>query len=485
MYVDGSPSVAIKSLSRERPAGGLIRPYHRELKLVGRVLDLIAVAASLRVSIALAGWDWADRYSLLAAIACVLFYLSAEVFSVYNDRRSAPLRVDLSKLANAWMATAIAVLVLGYATQVGHLYSRLGVGTWLFLAPATLVAIRAVERAVLMKVRTLGYNTRRVVVVGASEQGMRVARTVLNAPWTGLELMGIYDDRVPAPGRVPADLPCELLGTTKDLLAQLTAKRIDIVYVTLPINNKERVLNLLNALSDTTTSVYFVPDMFLFSMFHGHWVRIGEVPAVSVFETPFYGIEGWFKRVEDVVIASLVLLLMAVPMLGIAAAIRLTSGGPAIFRQRRYGLDGREFRMWKFRTMNACEDEARVPQATRNDPRVTRLGAFLRRTSLDELPQFFNVLTGSMSVVGPRPHATAHNEYYRQIVRHYMIRHKVRPGITGWAQVNGHRGETDTVEKMTRRVDYDLWYIRNWSIALDLKIIAFTAVRGWRDHNAY
>jgi putative colanic acid biosynthesis UDP-glucose lipid carrier transferase len=184
-------------------------------------------------------------------------------------------------------------------------------------------------------------------------------------------------------------------------------------------------------------------------------------------------------------VSSLVLLLAAVPMLAIALAIRLTSRGPALFRQRRYGLDGREFRMWKFRTMIVCEDETAVAQATRTDGRVTRVGAFLRRTSLDELPQFLNVLTGSMSVVGPRPHASAHNEHYRHLVRHYMIRHKVRPGITGWAQVNGLRGETDTIDKMERRVDYDLWYIRNWSLLLDLQIIGATMLRSWRDENAY
>jgi putative colanic acid biosysnthesis UDP-glucose lipid carrier transferase len=483
--IDGTPTASMKALAMERPAGGLIRPYQRELELMGRVLDLMAVAISLRVSILFSGWEWAERYTLLTALACVLFYLSAEANSVYHDRRSAPLRVDLGKLFVAWVAAAVAILVLGYLTKVSHLYSRVGVATWLFLAPATLVAIRVVERAALMKIRSLGYNTRRVAIIGASEQGLRVAATILAQPWIGLELLGIYDDRAPAPGRMPDDLPCKLLGTTKDLVAEFTRRRVDMVYVTLPINNTGRIFALLDALSDTTVSVYFVPDMFLFTMVHGRWVRIGDVPAVSVFETPFHGIEGMVKRTEDLLVAIAVLLLMGLPMMGIACAIRLLSRGPAIFKQRRYGLDGREFRMWKFRTMSVCEDDAALAQATRHDGRVTRLGAWLRRTSLDELPQFLNVLGGSMSVVGPRPHATAHNEHYRRRVKHYMIRHKVRPGITGWAQVNGLRGETETVDKMQRRVEFDLWYIRNWSIVLDLRVMALTLVRGWRDGNAY
>jgi putative colanic acid biosysnthesis UDP-glucose lipid carrier transferase len=322
-------------------------------------------------------------------------------------------------------------------------------------------------------------------VVGAGEQGSRLARAITGAPWMGLKLIGLFDDRTPAPGRIPDDLPSPLLGTTADLLREVAAGHVDMVYVTLPINNTSRVGSLLEALSDTTTSVYFVPDMFLFSMFNGRWVRIGELPAVSVFETPFYGIGGWIKRAEDLAIATLVLLIMAIPMLLIAMAIRWTTPGPALFRQRRYGLDGREFWMWKFRTMTGCETEGDIAQARRDDPRVTGIGAFLRRTSLDELPQFLNVLMGSMSVIGPRPHATAHNEYYRRQVRHYMMRHKVRPGISGWAQASGLRGETDTIDKMEARVEYDLWYIRNWSVLLDLKIILLTLRHGWRDGNAY
>jgi len=221
------------------------------------------------------------------------------------------------------------------------------------------------------------------------------------------------------------------------------------------------------------------------SMFHGRWVHVGDLPAVSVFETPFFGVGGWIKRTEDLVLGGLFTAIAAVPMLCIALAVRLESPGPIIFKQRRYGLDGEEFRIWKFRTMTTAQDGDDVPQAQRGDARLTRIGGFLRRTSLDELPQLLNVLGGSMSIVGPRPHATAHNEFYRRVIPHYMVRHKVRPGISGWAQANGWRGETDTLEKMRARVEYDLWYIRNWSVPLDLKILLFTLLRVWRSDDAY
>lgn len=477
--------VPVRRLTAEHPAGGFIRPYQRQLSVLGRAIDLFWVIATLRVSMVIAGWDWDLRHTLLAAVAAIIFYLSAEAVHMYDDRRSQVLRYDVRNLATAWGTTAVAVLFLGYALKVSDLYSRAAVMMWFALAPTVLAAWRVVVRTGLTQARTLGYNIRRVAIVGASEQGMQVARAVTGAPWMGLKLIGIFDDRSPVPGRIPLDLPTPLLGKTDDLLHEAVRGRVDMVYVTLPINNTERIGRLLNALSDTTASVYFVPDMFLFSMFNGRWVRIGELPAVSVFETPFYGVGGWIKRAEDIVLASLVLVAMAIPMLAIAAAIRLTSAGPALFRQRRYGLDGREFAMWKFRTMKLCQDDGDIPQATRDDPRVTRVGAFLRRTSLDELPQFINVLAGSMSVIGPRPHATAHNEHYRRLVRHYMVRHKVRPGISGWAQASGWRGETDTIEKMEARVEYDLWYIRNWSLLLDLKIVLMTLRHGWRDRNAY
>ena len=242
---------------------------------------------------------------------------------------------------------------------------------------------------------------------------------------------------------------------------------------------------MLNQLADTTASVYIVPDSYIHNLLHARWYSMNGIPVASVFESPFYSVDGWLKRFEDIVITCIILALIAPVMLAIALAVRLTSPGPVIFKQRRYGLNGEVIEVWKFRSMAVCEDDLNIPQAKRFDPRITPLGGFLRRTSLDELPQFINVLQGRMSIVGPRPHAVAHNEEYRKLVYGYMLRHKVKPGITGLAQVHGWRGETDTLGKMEMRVKYDLEYINSWSIWLDIKIIFLTIFKGFTGKSAY
>ncbi len=257
------------------------------------------------------------------------------------------------------------------------------------------------------------------------------------------------------------------------------------VYITLPLGTQPRILQLQEQLQGTTASLFFVPDVFGISIIQGRLQDLNGVPVVGICETPFTGTNELAKRISDVLLAGLILLLISPLLLIIAIGVKLSSPGPIIFRQRRNGLDGEEIIVYKFRSMRAQDDGAVVRQATKDDPRITRFGAFIRRTSLDELPQFINVLQGSMSIVGPRPHAVAHNEQYRQLIKAYMVRHKVKPGITGWAQVNGLRGETDTLEKMKARVEYDLEYLRNWSLALDLQIIARTARLMLFDRNAY
>jgi putative colanic acid biosynthesis UDP-glucose lipid carrier transferase len=238
-------------------------------------------------------------------------------------------------------------------------------------------------------------------------------------------------------------------------------------------------------LRDTTASIYFVPNIFAFDLVQARCVEINGMPALSICDSPLQGMSGFWKRVFDVALASVALLLTWPVLLAVAVAIKRSSPGPVLFKQRRCGLNGEEILVYKFRTMMVCEDGPTLAQATMHDCRVTPLGALLRRSSLDELPQIFNVLEGKMSFVGPRPHAVAHNEAYRKLISGYMIRHKVRPGITGWAQVNGLRGETSTVDKMQQRVQYDLDYLKNWSLWLDLKIIARTALTVLQDRNAY
>jgi putative colanic acid biosynthesis UDP-glucose lipid carrier transferase len=298
-----------------------------------------------------------------------------------------------------------------------------------------------------------------------------------------MKIEGFFDDR--GEERLAMNSPVPVLGKLQDLPDFVQRNSTDIIFVTLPIRNIQRVTDLLDQLHDTTASIYFVPDVFVFDLIQCRTSDIAGLPIVALCETPFQGTRGVAKAISDYVIATGVLIITMPLFLAIAIAIKLTSPGSVIFKQRRYGLDGREIIVYKFRSMTVSEDSDQITQASRNDERITKIGAFLRRTSLDELPQFINVLQGRMSVVGPRPHAVAHNEEYRPLIKGYMIRHKVNPGITGLAQVMGYRGETTTVDAMRKRVEYDLEYLRNWSLTLDLRIILRTLRLIIHDNKAY
>ncbi len=260
---------------------------------------------------------------------------------------------------------------------------------------------------------------------------------------------------------------------------------IDVIYIALPIRHELRTKQLLDELHDTTASIYFVPDIFVFDLIQSRVDVIDGIPLLALCETPFVGINRLVKRATDLCLASLMLVLASPILLIVATGVALTTPGSIIFKQRRYGLDGRQITVYKFRSMLSSDDSDRVPQAQRNDSRVTPFGRFIRKYSLDELPQLVNVVQGRMSLVGPRPHAVAHNEEYRRLIKGYMIRHKVAPGITGLAQIRGHRGETSTVEQMKVRVESDLEYLRRWSLALDLKIIGVTILRIFNDTKAH
>ncbi len=325
--------------------------------------------------------------------------------------------------------------------------------------------------------------TRRAVVVGAGPLAVTVSHALRAKGIDHGELLGWFDDR--GPDRLHAEPTLKLLGSLADLAAYVREHDIDEVYITLPMSSQPRIAGLLESVHGTTASVYYVPDVPGIGIIQGRLHHINGVPVLGLCESPFVGINEVVKRASDVVLASFLLTLTAPVMLLIAIGIKLTSPGPVLFRQRRNGLDGHEITVLKFRSMTTQDDGPAIAQAGRNDPRITRFGAFLRRTSLDELPQFINVLQGHMSIVGPRPHAVAHNEIYRQAIKAYMVRHKVRPGITGWAQVNGLRGETESVERMQARVEYDLAYLRNWSLWLDLRIVLRTIRLMFFDRNAY
>jgi putative colanic acid biosynthesis UDP-glucose lipid carrier transferase len=466
-----------------------LRHIHTSRSLLGvlhRVSDALAIVLGLVAGdlISWYGGTYRDAFAV-AATSVALFLLVAELTGLYRSWRGVPVERELGCAVLTWLYVAPLVLAAKYLSGAWPDLPRSTWLAWFLVTPALMSCARLAVRAAQRELRARGLNTRGFAIVGVTELGLQLARNIEQSPEMGLQLVGFYDDR--SGDRTP-DLPQDIgrrLGDLADLLRQARLGQVSVIFITFPMRAEDRIRHVLAQLADTTASVYIVPDFFVFELLHARWTQIGGLPAVSVFENPLYGINSVVKRAMDLVLSGLGLIVLGFPMLAIAAAIRLTSPGPALFRQRRYGLDGREILVWKFRTMRVCEDGPQIVQASKNDDRVTPLGGFLRRTSLDELPQLLNVLAGSMSLVGPRPHATAHNEQYRQVIQGYMLRHKVKPGITGLAQVNGWRGQTDTLDKMQRRIEFDHRYIREWSLWLDVKILIQTVWVVLRGTNAH
>ena len=464
---------------------GIKAPHASRLSFVSSVGDALLIGISLVFVTRLYAITWSDKYNLLLAISIGLFLFVAGVQRLYTDSAVTSLTKRAVKISYIWLIIVMTLLLLGSATKTSADYSRLTMFTWFAVTPVLMIFWYT---ALLWLQNTLykrGWNIRRVAIAGARDLGKQVAYSLINSHNMGMKPIGFYDDRKTNGPRPLVHDPLPIVGTMEDLVRAARDGDIDVVFIALPMRAEERIKMLVSKLSDTTASVYIVPDFFMFDLLSARWGNIGGLPVVSIYDTPFYGIDGWLKRSFDVVMASAILVLIALPMLFIAVAIKLTSPGPVLFKQRRYGINGEMIEVYKFRSMTVTEEGDEVRQATKGDARVTKLGAFLRRTSLDELPQFFNVLFGSMSIVGPRPHAVSHNEEYRGLISGYMLRHKVKPGITGLAQVNGWRGETDTLEKMQKRIEYDLEYINRWSVWLDAKIVLKTITHGFIDKNAY
>jgi putative colanic acid biosynthesis UDP-glucose lipid carrier transferase len=500
-----------------------------------RIVDAAAIAAVSYAAAKLtpagghAGLSLVNEWLGVTAAAIVVFHAVSELTGVYRSWRGARLRGELGCLAMTWTYTVAVLLGIGLVSAYNARFSYETKVVWVVATPLVMVAVRSALRLFQRRLQAEGWNTKRVAICGANELGVQLARNLARMPELGLKTVGFYDDRYVerrqsstrrgrdggdpreenrrtieqddrrraaadvASAARKANIPTELgdvVGGVADLIAACRAGEIDTVYLTFPMRAENRLRDVLNKLADTTADVYLVPDFFVFELLHARLTNVGGLPAVSIHENPLYGIDGLLKRSFDLVAGLILLLAFSPVMIAVALAVKLTSRGPIFFRQKRYGLDGREIHVWKFRSMRveACqagEAGTTVQQATKGDSRITPVGAFIRKTSLDELPQLFNVIGGSMSLVGPRPHATAHNEQYRTLIDGYMLRHKVKPGITGLAQVMGFRGETDTLDKMEGRIRFDHEYIRTWSFTMDVEILFRTLWVVLGQKNAY
>lgn len=457
-----------KAVGTELPVAALVRV----------ALAPVVCVVTLALSMGVYGEPFSPLYGALAG---VVFLVALRVFGELPLTNGRSGLVPGGTMLTDWIAVVGVLLFFAFVTKTSDFYSRKVLLTWFVMTPFALHGAQAVTRHLLHRFVASGVMARTKVIVGLNPMARELAREIAGDPCLGV-MKGFFDDR--GEERLPGAERPEVLGGIGDVVRYVKQNAINVVYITLPLTGEGRIVRMLDELRDTTASVYIVPSTLPFDMIQARVERIGNVPAIAVCETPLYGINGVVKRAMDIVIAGLVVAAIWPLLAVIALGVKFTPG-PVFFKQRRYGLDGKEIVVYKFRTMTVCEDGAEVRQAQRNDRRVTAFGAFLRRTSLDELPQFINVLLGTMSIVGPRPHAVAHNEQYRGLIDGYMIRHKVRPGITGWAQVNGFRGETETVEKMKRRIECDLDYLKHWSLSLDLWIMLKTVFVVLKDKKAY
>lgn len=450
-----------------------------------RILDIFVPVGLLYLIASLYGIQWHDRYWTMGIIGGLSLTFFNQATGVYTGWRGRSLFAGFKKVLQAWAMTWMFLIVLAFLLKDAANFSRLTVAVWAVLTPIGLLAYRFAVRLLLGYIRVKGWNTRKIAIIGAGVLGRRIAGTLQDATMLGYKPIAFYDDGSDKSGTSIEGIP--VVGTIDDLLSKAAIEtNYDEIYIALPLRAEERIKQILNAMADSSITVKFIPDFFSFDLLHSRLTDIGGIPIVSVYDSPLNSAgNALLKRLEDVVVSTLIVTMISPILLTIAIAIKLTSKGPIIFKQRRYGINGEEITVLKFRSMSVCDDGNEITQATKNDTRITKIGTFLRRTSLDELPQFFNVIAGNMSIVGPRPHACAHNEQYRKLIPKYMLRHLVKPGITGWAQIHGWRGETDTLEKMEKRVEFDLHYIDNWSLWLDLKIILLTFIKGFINKNAY
>jgi putative colanic acid biosynthesis UDP-glucose lipid carrier transferase len=458
---------------------GNIRAPSGLLNSLIRIVDALLIAISLFAANWLYAVPFSDRYWIAGSQAIIIFGFAAEAASLYLPWwRSRSVGEEAATLVGICAFVALSLSAIGFLSKTSAEFSRAAALTWGGITFASLLLSRIGIRLVMGAIRRRTQYSRTAAIVGHGKLADDLIAHLARVPWCDFKVCGIY-----SPPQAGVDLSDA--ESLESLVSAARGGHVDHVYIALPAHLYDWVLWLVRSLADTTVSVYVAPDVLIHEMKQARWMALDGFPLVSVYETPFEGVHGFVKRFEDVVLASVISIIAATPMALIACAIKLTSPGPVLFKQRRYGLNGRVVEVWKFRTMTVCEDGAVVPQARSQDPRVTPLGAFLRRTSLDELPQFLNVLSGDMSVVGPRPHAVAHNEHYRALIPGYMLRHKVKPGITGLAQVRGWRGETETIDKMEKRIECDLEYVRNWTLLLDLKIVVLTVLRGFTGRAAY
>ena len=448
---------------------GAIQQLSATLIWVGRCLDAVIIFVTLFAVARIYGSGWDADHLLVAFIFIGIFQISTSFFEMYHSWRVVRLRYELSKISLYWLLTSAMLALVLYALDPVIVIDKRIVFAWLISSYLLVCSVRIGVRLGLRYARAAGYDVRKVGFLGANEVSEGFVDTFQRHSWMGMEVIGVFDilDKTDS----QQEGPTPLAGDVDALVKLANQGEVDVIYISKSLGDQRQIKELIDRFADSTVSIYYCPSLFEFELINARWDNVFGQPVISIVDTPFNGHRGLIKTVEDVLLLILLGPLVLVALLIISALILITSGRPVFFKQSRYGLDGKQFVMWKFRTMDNASCGQAYSQATRDDPRVTWFGAILRKTSLDELPQYLNVLRGDMSFIGPRPHPDVVNDELRKNIHRYMFRHKIKPGITGLAQVNGFRGETETIEYMQKRLENDLRYIKHWSLWLDIKIL--------------
>jgi putative colanic acid biosynthesis UDP-glucose lipid carrier transferase len=465
---------------------GPLQEQSTHFSAVLRLLDVLSVIATSVAAYMLRHGDaeFPLDYQAATIIGVLLTLIIFPRADVYSFWRGKSMRQHARALATGWIAVGGILSMIAFATKTSEAFSRVWLILWMLGEFGTLLTMRLVMSQIASFIRKKGWDQSRILIIGEGSLGRKVAQRLAESPWLGVDVIAVIDLRT---GKSDPRVPGANGFTDFSYLRRFVdEKHIDEVWIAAPLRSERRIRSILHTLRDSMVSLRFVPAMFGAHVLRQKVNIVAGLPVMDLFPSPMVGINRILKAIEDRVLALVMLVLTAPLLMLVAIGVKLSSPGPIIFRQQRHGWDGQPFTLYKFRTMVVhSETDDCVTQACRNDPRVTRFGAFLRRTSLDELPQLINVLQGDMSLVGPRPHAVSHNEYYKNLIEPYRGRARVKPGITGWAQVNGFRGATNALEKMVKRVEYDIYYIENWSLWFDLKIMLLTLVKGFYHENAY
>ncbi|OAJ58847.1 undecaprenyl-phosphate glucose phosphotransferase [Paraburkholderia ginsengiterrae] len=464
------------------------------LSVLSRIIDIamVALGAAIASAVHSGKFVWLDDVqSVTLAFDCLLVVVFFPALGIYQSWRGKPLYDLLSRVAGGWLMVEITGVLISFSLHRSDSLSRLWLVYWAVATIVLLIVTKVIVYSILRGLRREGFNQRAVAIVGGAPYGRFLIEQMRSRPEAGFNPVVVFDEdgtinpyEDPDAGEAIEGVPVE--RDYQHMLHLVRQRAIRELWLALPISKEKAINRFVTDLRNDFVNIRFIPDVRSLTLFNQPMVDLLGVPAINLAASPITDLRVLPKRVFDRLFALAALTALAPVMLVIAAAVKLNSPGPVFFRQKRKGIDGNQFEIYKFRSMKLHKEEAgRITQATRRDPRITAVGAFLRRTSLDELPQFINVLRGEMSVVGPRPHALEHDDIYKDLVKGYMHRYRIKPGITGWAQINGYRGETDRIEKMMGRVKLDLYYMQHWTFWLDIKIVGLTLWKGFVGSNAY